>query len=168
MSSNAHEFKKSTVLTLPDSGLEVELRKPNIKRLVLHSPKGKVPEFLTSLVLSGLNGDGGKNPLTNLSELSDDKKLEALAGLDDFTALVVEASLINPRISQSEVPDYGNGEIAYEDLSDTDTAFIAAWGMPKDAQAAQTFSQGQSSSMESVSDVQAVQPAPVELPEVVG
>lgn len=165
--SNALAFKKSTILKLPDSGLEVEVRKPNIKRLVLHSPKGKVPEFLTGIVLSGLNGKSD-NPINKINDLPDDKKLEALAGLDDFTALVVEAALISPRISHSEEPDYDNGEIAYEDLSDTDTAFILAWGMPKDVQVATTFSEGQSSDVEPIPDVPPVQPAPVELFEIAG
>lgn len=167
MATDARAFKKTEILTLPDCGQQVEVRKPNIKRLVLHSPKGKVPEFLTSIVLSGLNGSTS-NPLESLNTLPDDEKIKALAGLDDFTALVVEAALINPRISQSEQPDYENGEIAYEDLSDEDAAFIAAWGMPKDAQVAQTFPAGQSSSMESTSDVPSVSPAPVELPQIVG
>lgn len=155
MATSAHDFKRSETLTLP-SGKTVEARKPNIKRLVLHSPKGEVPEFLTRIVLSGLNGKP-VNPLEGINEMSDDEKLKTLAGLDDFTELVVRASLTSPRVVKGE-PNRDNNEIEFDDLEDEDAAFIAAWGMPKDAQAAETFRQGQASGVAVASDVPELQP----------
>lgn len=156
MVTSAHEFKRTETLTLP-SGKTVEARKPNIKRLVLHSPKGEVPEFLTQIVLSGLNGKP-VNPLEGIDSMSDDDKLKTLAGLDDFTELIVRTSLVSPRVVKDN-PDYDAGEIAFDDLTDEDAAFIATWGMPKDAQAAEAFREGQTSGVALTSDVPTVQPA---------
>lgn len=155
MPKSAAAFKRSVSLTLP-SGLEVEVRKPNVKKLVLHSKKGEVPEFLTNLVLGGMNGTI-TNPQQLMEGLSDEKKLEAVDAVTQFGVILLKSMLVWPVISDN--PDYENGEIALEDLDEADQDFLTAWGMPKDAQAAEDFHKEQASGVALTSDVPTVQPA---------
>lgn len=155
MPKSAAAFKRRVSLTLP-SGLEVEVRKVSPKNLILNSPKGTIPEFLTEIVLSGMEGNS-VSPAQLMENMPPDKKLEAAAALNVFGVMILKSMLVWPVIS--DTPDYENGEIALDDLDDADQEFLTVWGMPKDAQAAETFHEGQTSSVALTSDVPTVQPA---------
>lgn len=128
---DASAFRKTEIVTLPNSGVEVELRKPDIPRLVMESAEGDIPEYLTATVLAGFRS--GKQTQIDFEPTAAD-----LPRLNRLLDIVVRAALVWPRIVTSD-PDYEAGQILITDLDTNDRMFIFQWSMPEAGQAAQRF-----------------------------
>jgi len=135
MNRSAAAFKRTTKLTL-SSGLEVEVRKPDISTLVLKNQgSGSVPTPITNMVVASIAGVEPQ-PLEFASE-----DLPALAS---FISLTVRAALVWPVIVD-ENPDYEAGEILLDDLTMAEKMDIQHFAMPEAAvqQGAESFRAGQ-------------------------
>lgn len=144
MSKSAAAFRRSEELKLP-SGLVVEVRKPDITRLVMESPDGNVPSFVVGQVIAQLSGKGGGTE--EWQPTADD-----LPVLSRFMDMVVKAALVWPVIVVGE-PDYEAGQINIQDLDEQDRAVLFGWGLPGQAAAVARFREERAGSVESVSDV---------------
>lgn len=138
---SAAAFKRSEELTLP-SGLVVEVRRPDIARLVMESKDGSVPAFLTQQVVAGLSGK-----VQNTKAW--DPSTEDLSTMSRFMDMVVKAALVWPVIVQGE-PDYDAGQISIADLGQDDRSFLFGWAMPNENAAAARFRAKQNGTMEPV------------------
>lgn len=138
---SAATFKRTSTLTL-STGQEVEVRKPDIARLVMkHQGTANVPQPLTNMVLASLDS----KPTPALTFTAAD-----LPSLAAFTELVIKAALVWPCVVDAD-PDYEAGEILLDDLTPAERAEIQAWAMPEAAQAdgAATFPEEQNGRVES-------------------
>lgn len=123
MTKSAAAFKRTQTLTL-SSGQEVEVRKPDIARLIMkHQGTANVPQPLTNMVLASIEGKQADTPTFGAADLP------ALAA---FTELVVRAALVWPRIVDTN-PNYDAGEILLDDLTAEERAEIQKWAMPEAA-----------------------------------
>jgi hypothetical protein len=142
---SAAHFRRTEMLTL-DSGLEVEVRKPNVERLVMENAEtGNVPEALVGQVLRQFDPEADASPYK--PSASD------LPPMMRFIDLVIRAALVWPKIVDGE-PDYEAGEINMADLGKSDRDEIFAWAMPEAAAAANSFRSEQAEIIPVVQDVQ--------------
>lgn len=144
MTKSAAAFKRTEEVQLP-SGLTVEVRKPDISRLVMESKDGSVPAFLQQQVVAGLAGK---------AETVDDwdPSKEDLATMSRFMDMVVRAALVWPVIVDGN-PDYDAGQISLHDLEQADRTFLFGWAMPDSNAAAGRFRAKQNGAVEPVPDV---------------
>lgn len=145
------------------SGLEVELRKPDLQKLALTAKDGEIPSFLRQQVIDALNGHG-----KTAEQLQAEAQSSLQITIDNaheymgFFGLLARAALSWPVIKDNpSEADYDNGFIALDDLSLVDQMTIATWAMPQEAQAAKSFREEQTPTMGITSDVQSVQLTPV-------
>jgi hypothetical protein len=147
---SAAAFRKTEIQTLP-SGAEVELRKPDIPRLVMESETGEIPEYLTASVLA--NFKKGGQVVVDFEMTAAD-----LPRMSKFLDTVVRAALVWPRVVASE-PDYDAGEILITDIDTNDRMFIFQWAMPEAGQAAQRFRPEQNGHVAAAQPVEVVSAA---------
>lgn len=130
MTKSAAAFRRVEEIPLP-SGLSVQVRRPDVARLVMESETGTVPTFLVNQVISRLVG----KPVGENEEWI--PKPEDLQGVNRFIDLVVRASLVWPVLSEN--PDYEAGQIHISDLMEDDRNTIFLWALPGGAQTVQRF-----------------------------
>lgn len=141
---SAAAFKRSEELALP-SGLVVEVRKPDISRLVMESKDGSVPAFVVGQIIDQLTGKGAT--VSDWKPTADD-----LPVLSRFMDLVVRAALVWPVVVDGQ-PDYEAGQISIRDFDEQDRAALFAYGVPGQAAAVARFREKPDGGVESVSDV---------------
>lgn len=107
--SSAEQFKQRRLkkeqgeLLELTSGLTIKVKRPEIAKLI---SSGIVPANLVQVFLN----QKGKS--------TDNISAEDLSKLMQFQKIVAQNSVIEPKIVDE--PDYNNGEIALEDIEDTD------------------------------------------------
>lgn len=144
MAKSAAAFRRTEEIQLP-SGLSVEVRRPDISRLVMESKDGSVPAFLQQQVIAGLQGKA------ETVEAWDPSK-EDLSTMSRFMDMVVRAALVWPVIVEGE-PDYDAGQISINDLEQADRTFLFGWAMPDSNAAAGRFRAKQNGTVEPVPDL---------------
>lgn len=139
---SAAEFRSTYQLVLP-SGKTVEVRKPNLMRIIMaNAHTGAVPTPLVNQALAQFNKDVATDVWTPTKE--------ELSTVTEFMDLIVRSVLVWPAISDD--PDYESGQIAISDLDGADYQYLVAWSMPKEQAALSSFRDP------SRADVAAVQP----------
>lgn len=151
-SRSAAHFRRTETLVL-NSGLEVEVQRPNISTLVMeNSDTGNIPEPLVAQVTEGLTEAKAGKKKTPSGWTPSRTDLPAIA---KYMALIIRAALVWPKVVEQN-PDYDAGEILLSDLHQTEQEQIFSWAQPEAAAAAQRFRQQQNKVVESVSTVPGV------------
>lgn len=161
--TNTHAFRRTFKTTLPDCGLEVTVRKPDLMKLALRSKH--IPMALRQQVFAALNGkvqsiEQVKEAVTRGDfDLNEDNAPEYLKYWD----MLATEMLVEPRITDK--PDYDNGEISADDLSTQDKLYLSKLAQSAEEvaqlEALLSFRHEQSGNVELAPDVQAVRTAPV-------
>jgi len=134
--------RKTEIIGLP-SGKVAEVQPLSMMSLILGDTAGDVPDMITAQVIAQFAGKETPSQLEiNKSELP---------RMGAFIKRIVVASMVNPRIVEN--PDYNNGEIAYDDVSDEDREFLMGRAMPaRELATAERFRPGPDAIVESGSN----------------
>jgi len=142
MSKSAAAFKRAETVTLPKSGLEVELCKPNVARIMMKKENlAHLPASLQNQLQQSINGKTTDLGAATLG-------IEDLPGFADFMDMIVRGAFVWPEVVDSH-PDYDAGQIALTDLEPEDFQYVYNWAMPGEAQAASRFHPESNGSLES-------------------
>lgn len=116
---SAAAFRKSDAVKLP-SGLDVEMRKPDVLRLIAEAPEASVP----NMIIAQFSGALGNGVAIDDSE----KPKDALRKMSLFMDITVKSAVKWPVIVDNPQAD---DEISVTDLSLDDRQFIFTWAMPQ-------------------------------------
>lgn len=155
MSKSASGFNRTETITLPVSGQEVQVRRPDPSLLVMqHADTGDVPQPITDQVLAMIASGGKVQAAATWAVERKD-----LPVLLRFINLIVRAALVWPTVVEAD-PDYEAGQIVMDDLVEVDRLFIYQWAWPEGAMnAAQSFRPEQNGHVEPAQPEPEVQPA---------
>lgn len=136
--SPASEWRKraTDILTLP-SGLVMEARRPDVAALILNTSDGSIPTGMRNMVARQLSGANNGRGAWQPEDIND------LAGVVAFKNMVVKTCFVAPVIVEGREPDYDAGEIAFDDVNQTDREFIFDWASPPEVAVAQRFPEQQ-------------------------
>jgi len=148
----AVEWQRKTELLQLPSGKVVEVRDVDAVGMLLSSPDGSIPDFITQQLADGLRGKKSKSAL----------KVEFTP--KDFPALIqianaiTRACIVTPRIVDGE-PNYEAGEIHLSDINFDDRLFILNQKMPSEELAtAERFRRGSAPGVAVVSEGEDLRP----------
>jgi len=135
---------------LPGRGMTVLLRRPDISALIMANAEGDVPAALTQQLLDSLKpGSRRKNGKATTGW---DIGAEDLPQVNRFMNLIIRATLISPRIS--DTPNYDEDEIEIGDLVAQEREYIFSYGFQqaREVAAAAQFPAGQVAGVDAVAD----------------
>ena len=129
----ASSWQRQTSVVLLPSGKAAEVKQIDLAGLVLSAGEGAIPDIITQQMVEEISGKTTRRGKTKKNDRNDSAELTAkdLPGLMVFVNLVTRACVVSPRIVEDgEVPNYGAGEIALEDIDLTDRMHLFSVLMP--------------------------------------
>lgn len=152
--ARAWKQKVTHLLKLPNTGLILEARRPDVGALILNSTDGTIPVGLRNMMIKKQFG----NPQGQQGQVTWEPSADDLIGVLNLRKLILKAAFVNPVIVDSD-PDYDAGEILFEDIDPLDVEYMLSWASPAEVAVGQRFPGEHVPGVDDTSDSGEVRPA---------
>jgi len=148
--ASPEDFSPNTeVVQLPSqkgTDLGVVLRRPDPLRLLQSSRDNQIPDFLTNIVVAGLEGK-------TVSAEFDPTDVNVLVQLLELTDMVAITCFENPSVVRDEKYVEGSGNLPLSRLTSDDKQFVLSWALGVEFNTLENFRPGQEPTNVNVDDV---------------